>query len=403
MHVRSLDPVWPKNGAAHFSRSYVLDKDREVEVAVVGAGISGALIAHELVKEGVEVAILDRAQPGSGSTAACTALIQYELDEPLISLSRLRSPEEARIAYRTSYEALAWLESHVGSLNQDCRFSRRKTLLVSTRRRDLRSMKKELQARQDLGLRVEWVESDELRSRYRIDRPGAIRSEFSIELDPYRLVVATLNRAADQGASVYSPAEVGDYVFEETGVVLRFTHGPQLRAKQVVVANGYETPPFLRKGYGKLLSTWAVATRPMDLDVVWPERQMVWEWGKPYLYARTTLDGRIVFGGGDEPFTDASARDALIQSKTRELMKKMRKLMPDIELEPEYAWAGTFAETEDAMPYIGSHPDYPNTWMALGYGGNGVTFSMIAARIIVGKICGKPTVCSSTEVFRFER
>ncbi|GIW78067.1 MAG: FAD-dependent oxidoreductase [Phycisphaerae bacterium] len=403
MEIRSIDPVWPKNGAEHFSRTKVLDTDREVEVAVVGAGISGALIAYELVKRGVEVAILDRAQPGAGSTAACTALIQYELDEPLISLSRIRSPEEAQKAYKISYEALGWLESHVGSLDQDCQFKKRKTLLLSTRRRDLGPMKEELQARQDLGIPAEWVDSVELRSRYGISRLGAIRSDFSIELDPYRLVVATLNRVTDLGASVYSPTEVGDYVFEDTTVSLRSTHGPQIRAKKVVVANGYQTPSFLRKGYGKLLSTWAVATRPMDLDKVWSDRQMIWEWGKPYLYARTTLDGRVIFGGADEPFTDPRARDALIQSKTRRLLKMMHKLMPELELEPEYEWSGTFAETEDAMPYIGSHPDYPNTWMALGYGGNGVTFSMIAARIITGMICDDPLFCSSSELFRFQR
>lgn len=403
MQIRSIDPIWPKNGAEHFSRTKVLDADREVEVAVVGAGISGALIAHELVKRGVEVSILDRAQPGAGSTAACTALIQYELDEPIISLSRIRSPEEARKAYRISYEALGWLESHVDSLDQDCQFKKRKTLLLSTRRRDLGPMKEELQARQDLGIPAEWVDSEELRSRYGINRLGAIRSEFSIELDPYRLVVATLNRATDLGASVYSPTEVGDYIFEDTRVLLRSTHGPQIRAKKVVVANGYQTPSFLRQGYGKLLSTWAVATRPMDLDKVWSERQMIWEWGKPYLYARTTLDGRVIFGGADEPFTDPRARDALIPSKTRRLLKMIHKLTPELELEPEYEWSGTFAETEDAMPYIGSHPDYPNTWMALGYGGNGVTFSMIAARIITGMICDDPLLCSSSELFRFQR
>ena len=52
-------------------------------------------------------------------------------------------------------------------------------------------------------------------------------------------------------------------------------------------------------------------------------------------------------------------------------------------LETEFAWEGLFATTPDTLPYIGPHRRYPRHWFALGYGGNGMTFGFLAARLLV--------------------
>jgi glycine/D-amino acid oxidase-like deaminating enzyme len=90
----------------------------------------------------------------------------------------------------------------------------------------------------------------------------------------------------------------------------------------------------------------------------------------------------VIVGGEDEPFVNGKRRDALISEKTRTLVKKFGKLFPDQPLEVAYAWAGTFGETKDGLAYIGVHPRFPHAWFALGYGGNGITFSLIAAELI---------------------
>ncbi|HET8623053.1 MAG TPA: FAD-dependent oxidoreductase, partial [Gemmatimonadales bacterium] len=60
-----------------------LDQSLEVDVAVVGAGITGALIAWHLVEAGLSTVLIDRREVGWGSTAATTALLTYELDTSL--------------------------------------------------------------------------------------------------------------------------------------------------------------------------------------------------------------------------------------------------------------------------------------------------------------------------------
>ena len=48
----------------------------------------------------------------------------------------------------------------------------------------------------------------------------------------------------------------------------------------------------------------------------------------------------------------------------------------------EYGWEGLFAATPDGLPYIGPHRHYPRHLFALGYGGNGMTFGFLAARLL---------------------
>jgi glycine/D-amino acid oxidase-like deaminating enzyme len=117
---------------------------------------------------------------------------------------------------------------------------------------------------------------------------------------------------------------------------------------------------------------------------------MIWEAADPYLYVRTTSDGRVICGGEDEDFSDETARDALLQPKTKTLQRKLGRLMPKLDTTVEFAWTGSFGRSTTGLPTIGLIPDLPNCWVALGYGGNGITYSQIAADIIAGALSGRP-------------
>jgi len=82
-------------------------------------------------------------------------------------------------------------------------------------------------------------------------------------------------------------------------------------------------------------------------------------------------------------------------------MKKLRDLIPHIEPEMAYAWAGTFGETEDGLAYIGSVAEQPRSHFALGFGGNGITYSILAAEIIRDALLGKTH--EYADLFSFDR
>ena len=79
--------------------------------------------------------------------------------------------------------------------------------------------------------------------------------------------------------------------------------------------------------------------------------------------------------------------------------ERLTRLFPAARTEVAYAWAGTFATTPDGLPYVGTHPKYPRTWFALGYGGNGITFSVVAANLALDWWRGAPP----DPLFAFDR
>ena len=116
---------------------------------------------------------------------------------------------------------------------------------------------------------------------------------------------------------------------------------------------------------------------------------------------RTTPDNRMMVGGEDIPFRDPVKRDSLLRKKISALEKKFRNLYPDIPFITDMAWCGTFSSTKDGLPYIGSWPGNDRMYFALGYGGNGITFSMIAAQVIKNKLSGRPD--DREKLFGFDR
>ena len=106
-------------------------------------------------------------------------------------------------------------------------------------------------------------------------------------------------------------------------------------------------------------------------------------------------------GGKDIPFSNPIKRDKLLNTKTKQLEKAFTKLFPKLQFKTDFSWAGTFASTKDGLPYIGSIRQRPHTFFALGYGGNGITFSVAAAAIIKDMLIGKKN--EDAAIFKFDR
>ncbi len=116
---------------------------------------------------------------------------------------------------------------------------------------------------------------------------------------------------------------------------------------------------------------------------------------------RTTDDNRFLIGGEDEDFVNTDKRDALLKKKADKLNNTMSKLLPNYNFRVDFGWAGTFGETKDGLPYIGKHPKFKNAYFVLGFGGNGITFSVIGMELVSTMLKGKSHELS--EYFKFGR
>jgi glycine/D-amino acid oxidase-like deaminating enzyme len=175
-----------------------------------------------------------------------------------------------------------------------------------------------------------------------------------------------------------------------------------VKARHLIVATGYESTELFDIGrFVKLTSTFAVASEPLKAGQLWWESCLLWESSRPYFYLRADRESRALFGGGDVPFRNAKARDKLLPAKAKQLVEDFRELFPAIPMEPAWTWAGTFGETVDWLAYIGRYAKHPRCLFALGYGGNGITYSVLAAEILRYELAGKRHPYA--DAFRFDR
>jgi glycine/D-amino acid oxidase-like deaminating enzyme len=91
----------------------------------------------------------------------------------------------------------------------------------------------------------------------------------------------------------------------------------------------------------------------------------------------------------------------VLPRKAKSLERTFTKLFPAIKFKTDFQWSGTFASTKDGLPYIGSIRQHPHTYFALGFGGNGITFSAIAAVIIKDMLKGEKN--KDAVIFKFDR
>jgi glycine/D-amino acid oxidase-like deaminating enzyme len=403
MDLRTGELYWPRLAGDHADCYPPLDRDLRCDVAVIGGGVTGALAAFHLARDGASVVVLDRRAIGCGSTSASTGLLQYEIDTPLYKLIDLVGADPARRAYRRCVACLDDVRELVNRLDDDCALIDRPSVYLACDADDVDELRRERDERRAIGIDVELLGHDELRRTFGMDRPAALWSRRAMEVDPYRLTMSLMRGASGVGAQVFAETIVTVYDADDTGVTLTTDRGPQVRASHVTFATGYETPEFLDKDICQLRSTYALGSQPLGgIEQSWPHRCLIWESGDPYFYARTTTDNRAMIGGEDVETADARQRDAMIDEKARALAEKFHKLIPSLSpIAPEFRWAGTFAQTKDGLPYIGTTRQFPRGYFALGYGGNGITFSLIAAQIIRDLFTGRQS--ADADLFRFDR
>lgn len=364
-----------------------LSESISVDVAVIGGGITGALAAEHLTARGYSVCVVDRDAAGLGSTCASTAMLLWEIDTPLSELALYYGFDKAASIYRRSTVAVSGLARLIDRLDIPCRLRPRSSLYLTSNTGGARELQQEMEMRERAGLPGDFLSHPYLMTEFEIEREGGILSPGAAEADPLLLAWALLEIAAKRGARLVSKS-VTRLNSEGQRVTVETEGEHVIEASYAVLATGYSAPGLDMPQLHRTTSTWAIATIPQDPSKLWRERALLWEDSHPYIYARTTYDNRIVIGGEDDGTYDPARRDDKLPEKAAILQEKLSLLWPHADTRIGYSWCGTFGETVDGLPMIGPVPDMPNVLAAFGYGGNGITFSFMAALMIGAMVTG---------------
>lgn len=379
-----------------------LKEDLETDIVIIGSGITGALMAHELCRVGLKCCVVDKRSIATGSSAASTALLQYEIDVPLCEMVKQVGEKQAVTAYFSCLQSISDIDAVLKETGIHASFEWVPSIFYASDKKGELLIEREYEMRRRYGLPTELLSKEELHKRYKMETyAGGLLNRKSAQIDAYEVATDLFRyHIQNDHLQVFTHTEVILCEETEQGCCMETQEGHIIRCKYVIIAAGFEAGRFLPEKVMKLTSTYALISHPVNCKDLWAERCLIWETSEPYIYVRTS-DNRIIVGGEDEDFNNPEARDALLREKVEILENKFHRLLPSVPFKTEMVWCGTFSTTKDGLPFIGVWPGMKRIFFDLGYGGNGITFSMIGAQIICNILQGIED--DRKEVFGFGR
>ena len=388
------------------ARYPVLRGRHETEVAIVGGGMTGAVVAEAFTRAGVRVAVVDSSRIGMGSTAASTALLLQEPDYDLGALTEKYGRAKAARIWKLGEEAVADFLGTIRGLKIRCDLDERDSIYYTLADDRARLLHRELNRRRRAGLGGDWLDARALARVSGIrGNGGAIRTRGNAQLNPLLACRGLIAASAKRGAAIFEGSTI-NRIRQAGGGVRLYSPRGTIDAAQVVIATGYATRHFRPlAGRFRMRHTYVLATNRIGLLArrrLGMGKVMLWDTERPYHYVRWTPDHRLLLGGADHPVKPGARHDAQFADATRTLREYFEERFPVLrDVGIDRCWEGLFAMTPDSLPYIGPHRRYPKHAFALGYGGNGMTFAALAARILVEQWHGIKS--RDHELFAFNR
>lgn len=387
MHIHKGSLYWPTTLPSH-ERKTPTERDDTYDVIIVGGGMSGALTAFELIRQGLNVAVFDKRQVAAGSTSANTGLLQYSNDIMLHELIEQIGEKNAVEFYQLCLEAMHDLKQVAEQLPIDPEFICRESIYYASDEKDSARMLEEYKTLKKFGFPCDYWGHAKLMDKTGIDKPCAIITYGDAEVNPYRFVNGIFLDFENRGGQVFEYVEIQD-VKKENGLLRIKTSSGDVHAKDIIFTTGYETLPVGKRIGADINRSYVIVTEPLNSMPPWYDNAMIWESRRPYLYMRTTVDRRIIIGGLDEPVGEMPLSEKHITDRGDELKNQVQQLFPHLAIDIAFSYCATFGESLDNLPFIGEHPQKKHHYYLLGYGGNGTVYSMIGAKILADLLTGR--------------
>ncbi|KXZ40233.1 FAD dependent oxidoreductase [Alkalithermobacter thermoalcaliphilus JW-YL-7 = DSM 7308] len=260
--------------------------------------------------------------------------------------------------------------------------------------------------RKSNGFNVEFIDNLAAKDMFSFPVEAGIYSKSgSSQINPYKFTHNLICKSVKNGLRVFENTKVVNIENYNDYVILYTKNNFKIKAKKVVIAAGYEGVNFINDDIAKFYKTFTIVTKPVNSFDGWYKKCIIRDDNNPYTYLRTTSDNRIIIGGQDEKFglinniiNNFSSDD----KKYEKLLEKLKNMFPNIKnLEVEYKFSGLFAVTDDGLPYIGEHKDFPNYYFSMNFGSNGILYAIISGKLITDLYLEKQN--PNIDLFKFGR
>jgi len=377
----------------------------DVQVAILGGGLTGCSTAYVFAAAGVRVALVEGHRVGQGGSASCPGLLRLE---PAVAFEALKTQHGLRVArhlWQSFRRAGLDMAATIRRLRVRCELVPDAALRIGLNNGDERMLRREMAAMRAAAVEGSWLTPARLRQETGLAGIGAIRSAGDAFIDPYRAALGLAAEAVKRRAQVFERTPVTRIRSGRKGVEL-MTDSGVIRAETIVVASHHPLPAFkpLRRHFDSR-EAFCVLTPPVPSFVrreFGRSRAIVIDHENPPHILRRTSDERVMFLGTDGAPVPARAREKAMVQRTGQLMYELSKLYPAIAgTRPEYGWFVPVSVAPDGFVCIGPHRNYPRHLFAFGSGHNGVASAYLAARVLLRQYLAAPD--KGDELFGFAR
>ena len=377
----NTEPYWSVSGSIpHFES---LSHDLEVDVVIIGAGLTGITAAHLLKGEGAKVALLDRGRCAGADTGHTTAHLTYVTDERLHHLVKTFGRDGAKAFWEAGIAAIDQISAIVRTNKIDCGFKWVPGFLHAQLngedKKDRELLEKDAQLAHELGFDAEFVEKVPY-----ANRPG-VRFAHQAKFHPLKYLGPLLKSIPGDGSHVFENTEASEIEAQPLTVhagkykvrcnyLMIATHTPLMGKTNLFKATLFQSKLALYTSYvlGAKLPQGAV-----------PEA-LYWDTTDPYYYLRIDSQAHHDYAifGGEDCKTGQEDNPKLVFGH---LQEKLKKVLPTAEV--QHRWLGQVVETDDGLPFIGESSG--QQFIATGFCGNGFTLGTLSALMARDRYLGR--------------
>ncbi len=360
-----------------------LQNDISCDVAVIGGGITGVTAAYLLSKAGKKVVLIEKREIRGEATAHTTAFLTHVIDTDLHDLVNIFGKETAKGVWDSHAQAINEIEKIIQEEKIDCEFVRCPNYIFAVTQKGNEDLITDTEIANEIGFKVTHHKDN----KHPFKNEGYVRVPDQAKFHPLKYLFALQKIAEDKGALFFEQTCAEEIIQQENSSVLVKTESGSISAQHVVIAtyDPFNHPKELFAHKGPYVS--------YIVDIEFPkgvlEEGTYEDTHNPYNYFRIDPQekyDRMILGGADH-------REEIKMDPERNfnaLRDYFKTMFPDIAYKEVNKWYGPILEPLDGLAYIGRFNEKkPNQLVAMGFSGNGMTYSMISAMMFRDMIEGK--------------
>ena len=351
-----------------------LNNDVEVDVLIIGGGITGLSTAYHLINKDLKVALIEKNVIGSGVSSKTTAKLTYLQNLMYSKIEGEYNFEVAKKYLKSQKDALNLVKKIINKNDIECNFTKQKSYLFATLKEDVKNIKREKNLLENMGINVTEIKKIPIN----IHSYYGIRIDDSYYFHPIKYLNELAKICANNDIKIYEKTKVLDFKIENEKYIC-FTEEHKIITKKIVFACHYPffTIPFLFPIKSHLERSYisaSILSNNKNVSGISSNRHTT-----SFRFYSDDVNNYLIYLKNSHSLAN--------NYNVKENYKNLYKDLDFLKLKPSYMWSNEDIITNDNMPYIGKIKE--NLYIATGYNTWGMTNGSLAGKIISDIILNK--------------